>query len=384
MMTDDKLKYRSDCRKFSGYRPCSPEHAGCGDCEEYASRGVRILLINLDSMGDVLRSTALLPALKRRYPDSHITWITLPRAAALLSENPLIDRVLPVDAALPVILNVLEFEIACNVDKGLPSGAIIGSARAEEKIGFGVDANGVIFPLNDEAEEFFRLGLDDNHKFFVNRKTENQLLAEAFGLEYATDEYVFCFSPAEQKLLEETKSRVGLNEREVVVGFNTGCSNLYPNKKLPLDYQKKLIASLKESRPEWAVVLLGGLEDRERNEAISREMGSLVINTPTDEGLRRGMVYTGLADVVFTGDSLGMHMAIALKKRIVAWFGLTCDQEIELYGRGEKLIADIECRPCWKKECGLEIKCYDRVDRKMALEAIIRQGESVAAGAAGL
>ncbi len=374
-MTDDRTLYRSDCRRFTGYRPCAPDRATCIGCAEYEQLGERILFINLDSMGDVLRSTAVLHPLKRAYPRSHLTWVTLPRAVPLLEYNPHIDRILPLDGALPFILNTLEFDLAFNVDKGVPSGAMINQVRAPRKLGFGVDANGSLLPLNPEAGELFRLGMDDRLKFSVNRKSENQLLAEAFGFEYGHDPYIFRFREAEQKFLDETRERLGLAGAPAVIGINTGCSNLYPYKKMPLSHQKALIYRLKEARPGWPVVLLGGVEDVERNAELARELGKLVVPTPTNEGLRRGMVYTALADVVFTGDSLGMHMAIALGKRIVVWFGLTCEQEIELFDRGEKLLAKVECRPCWKKECRQRVKCFEQVDLEEALAAILRQGD---------
>ncbi len=369
-------RFNPDCRRFTGYRPCSPERADCRGCADFAPRGERILLINLDSMGDVLRSTAVLHPLKGKYPESHVTWVTLPRAAPLLENNPLVDRVLPADASLPLILETLEFDVALNVDKGLPSGAMIARVRAPLKLGFTVNADGAILPLNPEAEELFAVGLDDHCKFFVNRKTENQLLAEAFGLEYRRDPYVFSFRDGERDFVDETRKRLSLDGPEPVIGFNTGCSNLYAYKKMPLEHQRRLILDLKQARPAWPVVLLGGLEDAERNAALAEELEGLAVNTPVDEGLRRGMAYTALADVVFTGDSLGMHMAIALGKRVVAWFGMTCEQEIELFERGEKLLAKVDCRPCWRRECPRPVKCYERVDPAEALAAVIGQGEA--------
>jgi heptosyltransferase-2 len=367
--------FRTDCRLFTGYRPCIHKRENCLDCPKFEEMGTKILLINLDSMGDVLRTTAILPALKRQYPESHLTWVTLPRAASLLEGNPLVDRVLTLDPSLPIILDVLEFDLALNVDKGLPSGAIMNKTRAPEKLGFSIDGKGSIFPLNPEAEELFRLGLDDRAKFFVNQKTENRLLAEAFCLDYRRDEYLLCFDDDEKSFREESRKRLSLDGDRPVVGFNTGCSNLYPYKKLPLDFLRELAADLKDRRPDWPIILLGGHEDGQRNEKLARELNGKVISTPTDEGLRRGLIYTDLADVVFTGDTLGLHMAIALKKRVVVWFGLTCDQEIELFERGEKILSRVECRPCWQRECLQEVKCFEMVDMKEVLAAIIRQGE---------
>ncbi|NUM75056.1 hypothetical protein HUU40_11905, partial [candidate division KSB1 bacterium] len=66
-----------------------------------------------------------------------------------------------------------------------------------------------------------------------------------------------------------------------------------------------------------------------------------------------GIVLENLADIVVSGDSLGMHIAIGLKKYVVAWFGLSCAAEIDLYDRGVKIIRDLPCAPCWKKVCDM-------------------------------
>jgi heptosyltransferase-2 len=75
-------------------------------------------------------------------------------------------------------------------------------------------------------------------------------------------------------------------------------------------------------------------------------------------------------DLVFSGDSLGMHMAIGLKKWVVAWFGPSCEQEIDLYGRGRKIMTKAPCSPCWRRVCEKPVMCYDQVDFKQAAEAL--------------
>src|SRR5690606_3919172 len=107
------------------------------------------------------------------------------------------------------------------------------------------------------------------------------------------------------------------------------------------------------------IVLLGGREDREDHVEIARQTS--VILSPTDRGLRDGLISMGACDLVFSGDSLGLHMAIALRKWVVAWFGPTCEQEIDLYGRGVKLRTKAHCSPCWKRDCQQPVMCYDQV-----------------------
>ncbi len=117
------------------------------------------------------------------------------------------------------------------------------------------------------------------------------------------------------------------------------------------------------SRPS-TIVLLGGREDTDRNQTIAtlaRSQGLAVLESSTEDGLRSGMVSVAACDVVVTGDSLGLHMALGFQKSVVAWFGPTCSHEIDLYG-GEAVTTKASCAPCWKRACEKSVMCYDQVD----------------------
>ncbi|MGB0641541.1 MAG: glycosyltransferase family 9 protein, partial [Myxococcota bacterium] len=101
--------YRTDCRYFTGYKPCRFERA-CSGCDQFRPASPDVLLINLDAMGDVLRTTALLPAIRRKYPDARITWLTRPRSAELLEGNPEIDRILTLGVSADILLRTLSFD----------------------------------------------------------------------------------------------------------------------------------------------------------------------------------------------------------------------------------------------------------------------------------
>jgi ADP-heptose:LPS heptosyltransferase len=365
--------WRADCRDFNGYKPCRPGWV-CRDCAQYRPVGTRVLLINLDAMGTVLRTTSLLPPIRRRYPDAQITWVTEKACLPLLEGNPLLDRAVPYDAGTVDWLCAQRFDVVLSCDKSRSAGSLAMRVTAAAKLGYGIGPTGVIVPLNPEAAEHYGLGLDDHAKFFVNRKTEQQLLTEALALPYARDEYVLHLSDAERQFVAAARERLGLAGPEPVVGLNTGCSDLFPYKKLPVAQQAEIADRVHAAFPGVRVALLGGREDTERNREIVRlaRTGDRIVSTPTGEGLRKGVLYTDLCDLVISGDTLGMHMAIALRKLVVAWFGISCEQEIDLFDRGEKLVAHVSCRPCWKKGCDLEPKCYDRVSTDEVLASVER------------
>jgi heptosyltransferase-2 len=335
-------------------------------------------------MGDVLMTTAQLEPLKRKYPESYIGWITLKSAAPLLIENPIIDEIFFWDAESWLILEQMTFDIVLNADKSQRSAALTMKLKSKEKLGFGLNENGQIIPLNKEANYNYKLGIDDYFKFRINRRTGQDILAETFKLPYQGDEYVLKLTSEEMALTSWYKRSKGIAEENVVVGFNTGCSDLYPNKKMTVEQHLKLIEMFSTKR-NIKMLLLGGREDAKRNQqiystALERNPGLVtkLFNTPNSEGLRKGIIYENAADIVITGDSYGMHLAIALKKHVLVWFGVSCWAEIDLYDRGMKFIPEeLFCSPCWKKVCPYHLECIEKIDLDRIYATAIEHAEKI-------
>lgn len=360
------------CKRFTGYKPCFPDHNCWEDgCKECIPIGVKILIINLDAMGDILMTTAQLPGIKKKFPESTIYWVTLKSTVPLLYENPLVDKVLPYDFETISVLSQMEFDYVMNVDKSLRSGALTQSIKAKYRLGFGLNGDGKIIPLNAGAYYNYRLGMDDHLKFKVNQRTGQDYLSETFEIPYEQNDYIFYFNDSELRFIEDYKRELGITDNDKVIGFNTGCSNLYPNKKLTIEQHITLIDKF-IALGNYKIVLLGGPEDEQRNAEIYSHFKGKIINTPTNQGVRKGACFENIADIIITGDSFGMHLAIALKKYVIAWFGLSCWTEIDLYDRGVKLYPkDLECAPCWKKECPYNLECRQMVDLdKIVCEAV--------------
>jgi len=366
-----------DCKRFTGYKPCFPGTRCYQECVQPDPIGKKILIVNLDAMGNVLVTTGILPAVRRKYPQSHVSWITLPNAAPLLANNPAIDRVYTWEPEAWLVLRQMKFDVVMNIDKSRRAAAFTKSLTSKQKLGFGLDANGVIIPLNKEARENYLLGLDDHLKFRVNKKTVGQILCETFRLKYRDDHYILQLSEEEEAFCRTYRTGQGITPGIVAVGINTGCSTLYPNKKLRVEQIVGLVNRL-SNIPRVRVVLVGGPEDTIRNAEIARQVGSAALSTPTTEGLRRGLCYINVCDVVISGDSFGMHAAIGLNKHVLAWFGVTSAPEVNVFGKGMKLSPEgLECSPCWKRECPYHLECLDMVD----MEAIVAAVKEYAGGA---
>ena len=373
------MVYNEQCRWFTGYKPCKYKRT-CDACPHYKPVKTRIAIVSLEAMGAVLRSTCLLKPLLRKFPQAHITWVTLKQSAPLLANNHLIDRTICLSPASGLLLDHLEFDHLFGVDKSLEAGALVERMNAQNKWGFGLSASGIIRPLNSFADYQYEVGLNDELKFYQNQKPETQQITETMGLTWDRDPYVLDLDSHETRESEIRREMIlnmplefGSKEKSRgIIGYNTGCSVLFPYKKFTVKRAIETIRCWREKFPFHSVVLLGGPEDYERQVQMKAAFADdpYVYNSPCRGGLRSGILWMNTADIVFSGCSLGMHMAIGLGKRVVAWFGVSCIQEIDLYDRGVKLQAEVPCSPCWKKSCNNEPKCFDEVSPHSVANAI--------------
>src|ERR1035437_4466871 len=86
-----------DCKHFPGDHPCiynKREGIMCDNCNYYSPVGFKILIIKLDAIGDVLRTTSILHSLKKEYPNSNITWLTKIASKDIFKNNTFVDTLL--------------------------------------------------------------------------------------------------------------------------------------------------------------------------------------------------------------------------------------------------------------------------------------------------
>lgn len=354
-----------NCRSFSGYKPCPKNEICDSHCSQFSRVTEVIGIIHLGALGAVVRSTTLLAAIRRNHPAAKIVWITSTAALPLIQSHPRLDLALSDSFSDIMVAKSFQFDRLLVVDKSLQASGLARSLSSKRIFGFLSSDHGAILPATTAAEELWQLGLDNHRKFFVNKKPETQLIHEALELgSFFRDFYDLPLHPSEKieaRVRAETWSDSG---RKFVIGINTGCSAVIPYKKLSVDFHRHLIHQI-STWPNVSVVLLGGREDTERNQKIAE--GFAVISSPTDQGLRDGLISVAACDAVLTGDSLGLHLAISQGKWVVAWFGPTCGHEIDLFDHGVKVLSQAECSPCWKRACQKESMCYDRVDSKEIL-----------------
>lgn len=332
---------------------------------------IRCLVIKTGALGDVLRTTSILPGLAEAFPGLALTWVTAPEALDLVVQHPHVERVLTVDpkdaealqslgeqlAAEPWdrILSLDDDRSLCALASCVEAGQLHSRAvRLHSPAGSGVarlsgaclDPSGAP-TYTDDFEPWFGMGLlaKDGKEAADARKIANQsshaeIFAAMLGIRPGRPEL-----PVPGSALAGADRRLGATPRPRI-GLNTGAGGRWRTKALPVARVVELVERLDdELEGQCSFVLFGGSNEAGRNAELMRGFAASrvrneVFDTGTDNGLLDFAALVDRCDVLVTSDSLGMHVAIARDVPVVAFFAPTSAAEIGLFGRGEKVVSE--------------------------------------------
>ena len=373
---DSTMEIKFDCRYYLGEKPCKYKRL-CPGCNKYKPMGIRVLIIKLGAMGDALRTTALLHGIKRIFHHCVINWVTDQSSFPILKNNPLIDRLFvisnPVDL---LIINSMQFDVMYSLDKCTSAIALAMQVNALDRKGYAMTQWGTLDIFNDASQFSLMLGLDDDLKFNFNSKTYQETIFDIAEIRYEHEEYVFQVSESGCEMGFSLLRRLKAPGAGPKIGLNTGCGSVFETKKWPDDHFQTL-AYLLRKHLDAQVYLLGGESEQTGNRSIEKKMESEVLNTGShDIDGFAGIV--SQMDLIVTSDSMALHLALALQKRVIGLFGPTCHQEIHYYGRGRSLIGKKDCSPCYRSKCRHDVSCMSLINPIDVLDAIqdVLKGET--------
>ncbi|EKD26356.1 MAG: ADP-heptose-LPS-heptosyl transferase II [uncultured bacterium] len=265
---------------------------------------------NYTSYGDVLRSTVLL----NLYKDAHVTWLVDEKAFPILKYNPYINRILRYDLSSVLQLQSEHFDTVINLEKVPGLCALTDKITAWRRYGFRFDSK------TGEAESY-----DGSHVVLemcknIEKKKNitvcwQEGLFEMVGAKWNEQEYILGYKP---------KTKQNYN-----IGFNYQVGNKWPLKAWPEKNWKELEKLI---NGKYSISWQQGLNNMEEY-----------------------FDWINSCELIVTNDSFGMHIAIALKKKIIALFGPTNHRENYLYNLGIALYPnnDFSCEkfPCRDFNC---------------------------------
>jgi len=312
-----------------------------------------ILILKTGALGDVVRTTALVPGLHSVHPHARITWVTAPGAVDLVRLHPGVAEVVALDARAEAscaavrtrlsstrwgwVISLDDEDPLCELASALEtqrlSGAHHGAAR--ERV------------YTSDVGPWFDMGLLSIHgkqeadrRKVANRRSHPEILTSMLGLPMGKPE--LHVEPRHMDAARAFAERHGLGERGPVIGLNTGAGGRWRSKMLSVERTVEFAVRVQSALGgAGSFVLFGGADERERNQHIVAACEGRVqlVDAGVDNALLDFASRVGLCDVLVTSDSLALHVGLARGVRIVSFFAPTSAAEIELYGQGEKVVS---------------------------------------------
>ncbi len=320
----------------------------------------RILIIKPSSLGDVVTAVPVLRALRRAFPDAHLSWLLSTSCVPLMEGDPDLDEIIPFDRGgmgawwywLPATKKLLalrrslrdgQFDWTIDLQGLLRSGLFTRMTRATLRAGF---AN-----AREGATRFYNRSIDVAATHTIERNVE---LICALGVEASTKDMTLEPTDRGRAYAEQVCGELGCAAGEYVVCVPP---TRWATKRYPVRHWRRVVAALTADRP---VVLLGAPGDEAYCGAAC-------------EGIDRAVSLAGRTDIpqmvgviaasagVVCSDSAAMFIAPAVGVGVVVLVGPTRVERTGPVGSGRALVADVPCQGCLRKRCR-HITCMELID----------------------
>lgn len=314
----------------------------------------RILVVRLDTIGDVLLSEPALAALRARYPNARIDLVAGKGGQSVLAGNPNIDRFITFDAPWHAAWR------GQAVDRRAAAAATWSILRRlrRERYDLAIELRGdfrdIVFTTLTGARLTVGNGWRGggfllDHDVPVDRDAHRVDFAlgivGALGAERVSDGPRLYLSAADRAFAREILDEVA--GPRIVLHLGAG----FPSKCLPAETFAAVADGLHRNRGAHFVVI-GGPDEQSLFDDLATRTSAPLQNLIGRANLRQTAAVIEACDLFIGNDSGPMHLAAAVGTPIVTFFGPSEPHKYRPYtDRHELLEAPLPCRPCDHVHC---------------------------------
>ncbi len=316
----------------------------------------RILVVNVNWVGDVIFSSPIFRALKEAYPEVRISCLAVPRVKKVLESISFIDEIIVYDekgrhrnpfAKLRLIFELRRkhFDVAFLLHRSWTRALLIYLAGIPHRVGYDAKKRGKFLTHKVEPLE----GPTHRSDHYLN-------VIESYGVHVSNRECQLDTSKDAERSIEELLRERGVQKNDYKIVVNPGGNwNL---KKWPKESFSRLISGFVGSF-ETKVIVSGAQKDI----SLGREINSLslnrAVNLTGETNLKQLMALMKVADLVISGDTGPLHMANSVGTEVVALFGPTRPEITGPRGSGRAHVIqhDVGCN----QEACYHLTCPDNV-----------------------
>ena len=319
----------------------------------------RILIIEVNWLGDILFTTPAIRAVRENNPDAFISCVAVPRCVDMLKGNPHIDDIIVFDEKgrdrgiikklqFISILRKKRFDTVISFHRSMSRMLMAAIAGIPRRVGYYTRKRSWL--LTDSVEQ----PIQEPHRveYFLN-------ITRAIGADTENKDYEFNISHGAFENAEKILTQAGVDINEKFFIVNPG-ANWLP-KRWPAARYGELCKRLKDVY-NVKIIITGSEKDIRLADEIIASSENAAVSICAKTGLKELGAVMKKASLVVANDSGPMHIAVSQKTPTVALFGPTSPDITGPYGRARYIVLN--------KYSECEIPCYQLCDDYRCMEAI--------------
>ena len=342
-------------------------------------------MVRLREIGDVVFTTPAVRALRRRFPDAHITYLVEPAAAPIVATNPHINEVIVVprraglasETRLVRRLRSARFDVAIDFHGGPRASLLTWLSGAPLRIGYEVVGRSWMYTLRVERPRELR----------ARHSVVNQWdLLTPLGIDGPSrdrDAVEMHIDPATARAVAGRLAQAGITSGDRLAVVHVSAGN--PFRRWPIESFVAVAAGLSARDARCHVIVTSGPSERDAAAKVIAESRARLAASERHRVLDLGeLSLTELravlndAAIYIGGDSGPLHVAATSRVPIVGLYGPTLPARSAPWRpddwRAEAVeVADLPCRPCDQRRCEPgDFRCLARITPEQVLEAARR------------
>jgi heptosyltransferase-2 len=357
--------------KLEGGEPLSSFHGSpSGRMADMDPEAIgRILVRQVNWVGDAVLTLPALEALDRRFPQAEITLLAKSWVSGLFAGQPGVDRIIEYrpEAAhkgllgrwrLAAQLRKENFDLAVVFPNSLDAALVPCLARIPRRLGYPTDGRRWLLthPIGGRST------LPGRHQ--VERYLD---IVRALGGDGGAA-LRLRVSPEAQQAAERLLADHGIGPDDLAVAVNPG--SVYGSAKRWPAERFAAVADRLADRTGARVLLIGSERETSILEQVAAAMRGPAVNLGGRTNLRTLVGILARAGLLLSNDTGAMHIAAAVGTPVVAIFGPTDAEATGPLGTRSRIVREpVPCSPCLLRECPIDHRCLTRVSVDQVLHA---------------
>ncbi len=305
----------------------------------------KILFVRLSSIGDVLLTTPVIKTVRNKYPDAFLAYLVEDKSEEMVRSNPYLNEVIVFNKsefkliykkhgifqAFKYIWQFIkklkkeEFDLVIDLHSIFRSGLMAFFTFASDKIGINKQLISIVYTSKTEPRE-------DLHVV-----EENLNLLKLIGIkpEEFKREFLLSTNISDESNVKKLLKTNGLNNTKKNIILNPATSRKNKNWD---EGNFALVGDWINNNLNANVILIGGPDDLKKCSRVINFMNSLAFNFAGKTTLKELVELLKKSDLLITGDTGTMHIAVAVNTLQIALFGPTKPKRFGAYSDKAVLI----------------------------------------------